>query len=153
MGFNLTLDLGIDCVSCHEPDKCSDDCICPSCWWPARYDPDERYPAAHAWRCFVPVTKALNDEDISWDWAIEEGYKKKVTCSLELLIPNSDEWCEVYRSGEARYAASWWRRKPGSRERDIPPEPVMLDDLLADTPDEVVNFIQNCFGASMEGIR
>ena len=149
MGFNLTLDIGLDCVSCHEPDKCSDDCICPSCWWPARYDADARDLAAHAWRCFAPVMKALNDEDLSWGWATEETYKRKVVCSLELLIPNSNEWCEVSRWGD-KFVASHWRMKPGSRERNEPPEPLMLDEISAETPDEVVNFIQNCNYASKE---
>jgi hypothetical protein len=46
--------------------------------------------------------------------------------------------------------ASWWRRLSGSRERNEPPEPVMLDEILALTPDEVVNFVQNCKHAHKE---
>jgi hypothetical protein len=149
MGMNLTLDLGFDCLSCHESDRCSDDCICPSCWWPARYDAVERDLAADAWRFYAPVTKTMNDEGLNWGWATEEGHKGSVTCSLELLLPGSDEWCEVYRQGDA-YVASWWRRLSGSRERNEPPEPVLLDEILAQTPDEVVNFVQNCKHAHKE---
>jgi hypothetical protein len=143
MGWNLTLDVGLDCVSCHESDRCTDDCICPACWWPARYDSVERDLAAAAWKFFAPVGKALNDEEIAWGWATEEGHKRKVTCSLELLIPATDEWCEVSRWGDA-FVASWWTMTRGSREQNIAPEPVMLDELKAETPDEVVNFIENC---------
>ena len=143
MGMNIVADLGHDCPSCRQYDRCTDDCICPACWWPARYASSERQSAATAWRFFAPVTKAMNDEDISWGWATEEGWGKRVVCSLELLLPDSDEWCEVARWGD-RYVATHWRMKPGSRERNEPPEPVMLDELQAETPDEVINFIQNC---------
>ena len=149
MGRNLTLEWGIGCVSCHESDRCSDDCICPSCWWPDRFDAAERDLAAAAWRFYAPVAKSLNDEGLNWGWATEEGHKSSVICSLELPLPGSDEWCEVARLGEG-YVASHWRTKPGSRERNEPPEPVMLDELLAHTPDEVVNFVQNCKHAHKE---
>ena len=152
MGWNLTLDIGLDCVCCQQSDRCTDDCICPACWWPERYDAVERDLAAVAWRAYAPLTKALNDEGVNWGCATEEGYKRKVTWSLELLIPDTGEWAEVHRQGQ-RYVASWWRMTSGSRVTDTPPEPVMIDELAADTPDEVVNFIQNCTHHSREAIR
>lgn len=149
MPFNLTIEQGLDCLSCHESDKCGEDCICPACWWPARYDAVERDLAADAWVLYAPLMKAMNDAGMNWGWATEEGYGKRVVCSLELLLPNSDAWCEVVRRGD-KYLASHWRMTVGSREHNIAPEPLLLDEISATNPDEVINFIQNCHDANKE---
>jgi len=137
MARNIVIDLGLVCPSCREYDVCGDDCICPSCWYPTRFDPKQRDDAVNAWRFFAPVTAAMNEENINWGWATEEKYQNRLEFSLE-IITKDERWYEVVKH-DGKYLVTHWRMKPGSRERDEPPEPILLDEVIADTPDEVVN--------------
>lgn len=52
------------CPDCRETDRCSNDCICPTCT-----EPDCTAESLEAWRTFAPVIENLHEAGAYWAWS------------------------------------------------------------------------------------
>lgn len=139
MPFNMVTP--IECPSCGEYDRCYDGCACPACFPFAGPSLGEQFKA---WRAFAPLMKALNDEEIAWQWSLDgaEGRWNFTLDEVPCDRQNGPAHCQISfnASGEGFIVEQWYIDVP--QTYDHPAEWAVAHIWEGDSVSDCVDYLR-----------